>query len=333
MTVAAGGEAAAIVRVEPASIEEWRHAWSASEGATFFHGPGWATLWEQYSGGRVHAAPRKVGFSDGRSAVVGATRAPTRVPGVERDVLSPEGNCGGWVSVDELSEAHARSLGELVLRSPSLIWRAGPADPAVLRLGLPGAREEVTHVIDLRGGAEAARARWKKRARQAAARALRDGVRVREGRAHADWVAFASLYRECVSGWERPLVVYRDELFRLLAESGEPGVRLWLAEQDGTPRAGAVVLTHRRYAVVWLGASAPRRQPGATNALDWGVIGALAEEGAHVYDLNGSGPLAGVVRYKESIGASPVEVLAFERRHPLERAGAALRARLHGGRR
>ncbi|MGZ8693518.1 MAG: GNAT family N-acetyltransferase, partial [Gaiellaceae bacterium] len=103
----------------------------------------------------------------------------------------------------------------------------------------------------------------------------------------------------------------------------ERGVQLWLSEVDGEPCAGAVVLMHRRYATYWHGASLPRRCPGATNLLQWELLGTLEQRGIATYDLNGSGPLAGVVRFKESLGAKRARVVAYERRHPLERAASA----------
>jgi hypothetical protein len=140
------------------------------------------------------------------------------------------------------------------------------------------------------------------------------------------------LYHASVERWKRPLVTYRESLFPLLSDRADRGVRLWLAELDGEPCAGAVVLSHHRYATGWLSAAALERCPGAGNLLQWELLHLLADRGVETYDLGGSGSLAGVVRFKESLGGKQARVLAYQRRHPLERAASAA-TRLRGNRR
>jgi hypothetical protein len=327
----------------PASRAEWREAYDASPDATFFHGPGWADLWERYTDGRTRAAPRRVELGDGSRAVLAILREPTAVPLLERDVVSAAGNVGGWVSADALDERHARALAAELLRAPALIWRRGPSDPLACALRIPGARTESTHVIDLRGGADAALARWRPAARRELGRASRGGATVREGTGPEDWRAYEEVYRASVARWERPSTVYDRRLFDVLATADDPEVRLFLAEAAGEAVAGAVVFTHRRHAVYWHGASAPARCAGASNLVQAAVVEILAAEGVATYDLNGSGPHAGVAQFKESIGGRRAAVYALHRAHALERAGswskrllvgrgAASTARAAGGR-
>jgi hypothetical protein len=318
-----------VAGVRRATLAEWRAVADADEDATFFHGPAWSELWEAYTEGAVRPDPKLVEFADGRSAILGITKVPTRIPGLMRDTLSPEGTCGGWVSADALGEGHMRSLAEVVLGASACVWRVGPADEELLAVAPEGGREESTHVIDLREGAAAARERWRPEARRTAERARRNGVRVREGTNLRDWQAYMRLYHESVERWERPLVTYRDSLFSLLSDRADQGIRLWLAELDGEPCAGSVDFVHHRHATGWLGAAAPERCPGAGNLLHWEVLHLLADEGIQTYDLGGSGPLAGVVWFKESLGAKRTRVLAYQRRHPLERAASTV-ARLCG---
>ncbi len=327
-----------VAAVSPATRAEWRDAFAADTCATFFHGPAWSELWEEYTRGAIRPNPVRVEFVDGRSAILGISRVPTRVPGVLRDTLSPEGNCGGWVSAAALTPEHGDALSRVILASSPCVWRLGPADRGRVTTPPDGGRRELTHLIDLRQGTDAVWDRWKPSARGSARRASRCGVRVVEGAGRRRWEAFAELYEAAVSRWSRPLDVYESRLFSLLAERVDAGVRLWLAEVDGEACAGSVVLTHRPHAIAWLGASVPGRAPGASNLLDWEVLRQLTDEGFAIYDLSGSGPLQGVVRYKESVGARREPVIAYERRHPLERVGSAVRvlgrkARLLAGKR
>jgi hypothetical protein len=322
MTVTTKTASGQVTVVRPATVNEWRAVADADEDATFFHGPAWSELWEAYTEGQVRPAPRLVEFADGRRAILGITKVPTRIPGLLRDTLAPEGNCGGWVSADVLGEAHIRSLAEIVLGASACVWRVGPADEELLAVAPDGGREEFTHVIDLGEGAAAARERWRPEARRTAARAFRRGARIVEGTSPSQWKAYARLYRSSVQRWDRPLFTYRDSLFSLLSARADQGIRLWLVELDGEACAGAVTFTHRRYATYWHAATAPDRCPGAANLLHWELLDLLADEGIRTYDLNGSGPLPGVVKFKETLGARRARVLVYERRHALERAAS-----------
>src|SRR5687767_15266099 len=78
-----------VVSVTDATMREWREAHASARTATFYHGPLWAEIWEAYTNGSMKPAPRKVEFSDSRTAILGVTRQPTGVPFLARDVFSP----------------------------------------------------------------------------------------------------------------------------------------------------------------------------------------------------------------------------------------------------
>jgi hypothetical protein len=320
VTGAEAASSANVTQIRAATTSEWRSAFDADEHATFFHGPAWSELWHVYTEGAMKPDPRLVEFDDGTSAILGVTKVPTRIPGVTYDALSPEGNCGGWVSADDLGEAHGKALADVVLRASAYVWRVGPTDENARSAAPDGGRKEFTQLIDLREGAEAARARWRPSARRAVAQASRRGARLVEGTRRQHWEAYRRLYHASVQRWERPLFTYGDSLFSLLADGADVGIRLWLVELDGEPCAGTVVLVHRRHATSWQGATMPRRCPGAMNFLDWELLQLLADEGVWTYDLGGSAGLSGVVKYKETLGAVGARVVAYERRHPLEHA-------------
>jgi hypothetical protein len=183
-----------------------------------------------------------------------------------------------------------------------------------------------THVIDLRDGADAVRARWKKEQRAEVRRALRAEVQVREARTWSDWLAYFQNYLETRKLWKTPTSTYDLELFRLLWEADSPAVRLWLAEQRGLVVGGIVMFVHADSAVAWHGAQAPRGT-GASNLLHWEILASLEAEGIRTYDLNPSGGHQGVVKHKESLAAEPVPYAYLVRRHPLERTLAAAGAR------
>ncbi|MEZ5102724.1 MAG: GNAT family N-acetyltransferase [Thermoleophilia bacterium] len=319
---------ATVASVRPATLEEWERAHAAT-GASYFHGPAWARLWERYGDSPLELAPLRVELTDGAAAVIGSTSEPTRLPGLRRLVLSPESCAGGFCGEAPLDWEQRLAVARWLVDRRPLLWRVGAADADLHQVVSRGCRIESTHVVDLTEGAEAARKRFRSSARGSARRAASLGVTIRRATSQEDWAAYARVYLDTVRRWTTPLRVYDERLFELLAGEPQEGVRLFVAEHEGRICAGDLVLVHGTHSICWHGATdrdiAP---PGTTNLLEWEVVGALAADGVLVYDMNGSGGLAGVVAFKESCGARPTRVLAHELRHPLERAARAVVGRI-----
>lgn len=320
--------AVAVTDVRPATMADWADAHARSSGTTFFHGPVWAQLWQAYSGGFFEPAPRRVEFEDGRSAILGVIRAPTRLPGVRRHYLSLEGNCGGWVSGDELEAGHARALAQQIVDLGSVVWRRHPLDVLATEVSVAATTIETTHLIDLRNGADAAHARWRKTAAHAAAGAERNGAVVRQATSLDDWSAYFDLYERMSKRWARPMALYKRPLFSLLGALDDDAVQLWLTELDGRLVGGGIFFRHGSHVVNWHGISDPTTCPGSSNLLDRKMIDILAARGVATYDLNGSGPNPGVVWHKESMGGVAAPILTVYRTHPLERIGRSVKRRL-----
>jgi Acetyltransferase (GNAT) domain len=297
--------------VRPASLDEWGAAYDASPHVTFFHGPRWSRTISEYRGD-YRPEPLFVELEGGSTAVLGVTTAPTGIPGIRRRLVSPEGCCGGWCAPDRPSVSDTMALAK-VLAQGEVIWRTGPPDDAIPDAALPGARDEVTHLIDLIEGAQAARKAWKAAARREVGRAERAGVTVRLGDGSDDWNAYRALYVKTVERWTTPLTVYADRLFEIIPRVAGDEALLLLAERDGEACAGAVVFVHGDHAAYWHAASDVTAAPGAMNALQWEALDVLEQRGVSTYDLLGSGPLAGVVKFKESIGGVPRRVRALTR--------------------
>ncbi|HSP72150.1 MAG TPA: hypothetical protein VLN26_07275, partial [Gaiellaceae bacterium] len=148
------GQKAGVKGIRPATAGEWSDAHAASADATFFHGPVWSAVWESYTHGTFRASPLLVEFEDDATAVIGATTVPTRIPGLRRTLLSPAGNCGGWVSRDALTPTHAAALADTITGNGPVLWRRHPQDTLACGVAIPGSFEEFTQVVDLRDGAD-----------------------------------------------------------------------------------------------------------------------------------------------------------------------------------
>ena len=310
-----------MMAVRPASLDEWAAAYDASPHVTFFHGPRWSRVISEYRRD-YRPEPLLVELEDGSTAVLGITTAPTGIPGIRRRLVSPEGCAGGWSAPRRPSASDTVALAR-VLADGEVIWRVGPADDAIPDAALPGARDEVTHLIDLREGARAARQAWKAAARREVGRAERAGVTVRVGDRPDDWNTYRALYGKTVARWEAPLTIYADRLFEIIPRVAADEALLLLAERAGEACAGAVVFVHGHHAAYWHAASETRAAPGAMNALQWRALALLEQRGVAWYDLLGSGPLTGVVTFKESVGGVPHRVRALTRS---TRAVATVRA-------
>jgi len=197
------------------------------------------------------------------------------------------------------------------------VWRLAPAWAGRMP-PLRGAVAEVTHIIDLTDGADAALVRWSAPAARQARRAARDGAAVREATDNAAWAAYDALYRQSLRRWSRPTSVYDAGFFRALRRHAGAEARLFLAERDRRAVAGALVLTAGSHASYWHGASAPGAAPGAANLLQREIVLALAAGGFAVYDLNPSGGHEGVRRFKASIGAREAPAPIVTRHRPRE---------------
>ena len=265
-----------------------------------------------------------VDLDDGSSVVLGITSAATGLPGIRRRLLSPLGCTGGWVATDTLSGPAMATLAPLLCRG-ELVWRVGPSDDLIPDAALPGFRDELTHVIDLREGADAARASWSGSARRGVGRAERAGVTIRIGVTSEDWDAYRRLYGRTRDRWDTPLNEHDDSLFGLISKIGGDEALLVLAERAGEACAGAVMFLHGRHASGWHAASDVASASGSFNALQWTVLDILEKRGIDTYDLLGSSGLEGVVKFKLSIGGFPHRVRTVVGTHFLVAAARSAR--------
>ena len=284
-----------------ASVDEWQDAFIAKPRATFFHGPAWSLAWQDHTAGALRASPRRVALTRGRVALLGVTEERGRL-GCTVNHLSPAGTYGGWVSRHQLEPEDLTVPTSAIEGLGTFIWRAPARPPSTT--GVSGRDADLTHVIDLRQGANGAHRAWSDAARRRVRRAERAGAVVVEARGDRDWDAYDRLYRASLERWgERASSAYDVGLFVAIRARGGKDVRLWLVKAGDEVVAGALVLTAGRHAAYWHGASDTARVPGAANLLHWEIISVLAGEGAAVYDLGPSGGHAGVMRFKATLGA------------------------------
>ncbi len=145
--------------------------------------------------------------------------------------------------------------------------------------------------------------------------AARKGVAVREETGPEDLVQFYELLEETArrDGFAIRSFRYYQDLWECLVEPGL--ARLFVAEYEGKPLAGAILFHLGETAWYVYGASSGRRRELMPNhALQWAMIRWAMRQGCTVYDFRGvSGdldpvnPLYGLYRFKKGFGAALVE--------------------------
>ena len=115
-------------------------------------------------------------------------------------------------------------------------------------------------------------------------------------------------------------------MFAILRSQDPQRIKLWVARDDEQILAGTICLYHRRTVMYWLGAfRADQQKLRASPFLHAEIMNHGRAEGYWWYDFNPSGPIPGVVTFKERFGAQRLPANSVIRRAPLKRRLAAVR--------
>jgi lipid II:glycine glycyltransferase (peptidoglycan interpeptide bridge formation enzyme) len=159
--------------------------------------------------------------------------------------------------------------------------------------GRPVQPNFATVILDLAKSADEVMTALPQKSRHALKRALRDGVTVQSGGASKKNLAIMTRLMQ-VTMADKPGVIreqsYYESFWKLYCDRGLG--KLFFAYYDGTPVAGAFVMTYGKKATYKDGGSIRERTVyGASHALQWHIIEWLIEQGITTYDLCGTPPL------------------------------------------
>lgn len=319
--------------MRPASDREWDSAWQGCDYATYFHSRAWAETWRDYSGGEIRPAPLHVAFDDGASAVLAISRRDTLRGLVPEFLLSPAGTFGGWVSADDLGDAHVDQLTRTLLAMHGRIqWRLNPYAP--LR-AVAGVEDDETHATPLERDFEAVRKRWSRGTKSNVNRAAKAGVEVAVADDLESWRGYFAAYEASLERWgETATTGYEWRLFELLHARREQGVKLWVGRIGGEVAAGALCVYGPRHVAYWHGAA--REEHFAARPVNLVMAEAMRDACARAYswfDFNPSAGLEGVLRFKRGFGAEALPAPLLRRGSPGARAverGVALGRKARG---
>lgn len=300
----------ALMSVRPAKEEEWASIWEQCDYATYFHSPEWARIWQVYTEGRVRSNSKLVTFSDGKTALLPLSCKEIYKGLVTKNLSSPAGTFGGWISTDDLEIAHATCLGAYMTKElGDLVWRANPYDRFASEIGASIGTKDVTHALELSTDFEAILKGWKEGHRRAARKARREGVTVRSASTLEDWRAYYEVYEDSLRRWGNTASsIYGWKIFNEMFRQRSSKIRLWLSLYEEKLVAGALCVYSKRHVAYWHGAALEdyfHLRP--VNLLMYEAIKDACDRGYAWFDFNPSGEHEGVRVFKRKFGARELE--------------------------
>jgi CelD/BcsL family acetyltransferase involved in cellulose biosynthesis len=309
----------------PPDRAAWDALVTAAPTATIFHTAAWAELWTgEWRDARWEAIVLEEG---GRYE--GAIGAIVRHRGPVRTVFSmPFSTYGGpLVRADHpdpaavrraLLEAFGRLAASRLTLRAEITWYGGVRNELPPKLP---ADETFTHVLPLGRDYESLSAGFAPAARRLVRQSEESGLAIRAAENLEDVRAFYNLAVETVrrrGGTPKPFSLYA-RIFKALVPAGLARYHLVLHEER--PVAGSLHLFREGVATSWLPVSSEAAWPlRPNNFLISRVLMSLCDAGYLEYHFGASPPdAAGLIRFKESWGASPRPVVTAGRRSDLHR--------------
>ena len=298
-----------IVKIRSASTSEWDQIWQACDYATYFHSREWAEIWQSYTQGKIHPAPKLIGFSDRRTVLLPCS-VQESFHGLAKIYLSsPEGTFGGWISEDSIEPAHADLLTNFLTRKVgNLVWRMNPYAEYSGHDSQAVLQPDETHTLALSDGFDALVSTWKKgnaSMLRKTHKARKEGISVQTLVSKQDWLVYYQVYQNSLQRWGREVESgYRWELFETMRQKKSDSIKLWAAIYQNQIIAGALCFYAKHHVVYWHGAALSdffNLRP--INLLMTEIIQNACSQQYRWFDFNPSGGNQGVIAFKQSFGA------------------------------
>jgi CelD/BcsL family acetyltransferase involved in cellulose biosynthesis len=294
-----------IEKIQPAEESEWRRVWKECDYATYFHSPGWAHIWREYTGGAVRPTPRRIVFSDGLTALAPLSEQSICRGILKRHVSSPAGTFGGCISSDPLAAEHFDLLGRYMKSLANLNWRINPYAPFHTDATACAFSDDYTYAIDLETSWDVLcttmnRSQIPRKVRQAEKHHLRV-----DRMAQRHLKAYHAIYLDCQHRWDSATNSYTPRIFELLY--GDANCEFWgVFGPDNRMLCAGPFLIASRHVASWLAlASSDSLHMKPYECLYYHLIQHYKERGFKWFDFNPSGGHEGVDRFKKGFGAAP----------------------------
>jgi len=307
----------AIDQVRPAQPEEWDEIWYQCSYATYFHSREWAEIWSRFKQGRQRPNPLLVMFSDGKEALLPLTAAMWPGGFGKSFVSSADGTYGGWITADPLGREHAILMKEFLTRELGhLFWYINPYDDLVAAIGLDANfHHDETHTINLERGFDLVYKDWTHACRNNERKARKSGILVRHAQNEEDWREYYRAYEDSLRRWgDQALGKVDWAFFQEMFNRQSDHIKLWLATTTNEiVVAGTLMCYARKIAAAWHSARLAHYaafQP--SNRLYYEILSDACEKGYRWFDFGFSAGIEGVLRFKKSFGAKPIDCAYIE---------------------
>ncbi|NEO39515.1 MAG: GNAT family N-acetyltransferase [Moorea sp. SIOASIH] len=319
-----------ITKTYLANSEEWDKIWQKCNYSTYFHSREWAEIWNTYTQGEFRPNPLIILFSDQKRALIPLSYKLGNQKFIKKYSSSPDGTFGGWISADELTIDHAILLVKFLDKNfwGKLSWRVNPynelASKAVAISCVSEQEEDTTHAINLEVGFETISKTWKKGGNSMARKvrkAIKEGVSVTTASTLDQWWEYYQVYQDSLRRWgDNSLGSYSWELFKTIFQLKSPNVKLWLAYYQDQIISGALCFYAKKHVVYWHGSSLEKYlNLRPVNLVMYEIVKDSCEQGYSWFDFNPSGGLPGVIAFKKSFGAEPLNCYMIYVDHKLRR--------------
>jgi lipid II:glycine glycyltransferase (peptidoglycan interpeptide bridge formation enzyme) len=291
--------------INTVSVDLWEQVARRSAYATFFHTPTWSRIIAE-SFPEYHIATRGCLLDDGLVALVPMV-ATTEKNGYFRWIESMfPGGYGGAIAERVLTQPEIDFIFH-ALQDSRAAYIHVMGNPYVDHdLPIEYSRtEEFTHVVNLQQSCDDIYAGYSTEKKRHVARAQKLGVQVSRAHTESEYREYYAVYQDSLRRWgDKALNEYPYGLFERLLGHASDSIQLWVAKVDDAIVSGNVTFYHNCHAVYWHGATLESHfKYHPAPLLMHEAIRDAQQRGFRFYDMNPSGGLAGVERYKEGFGA------------------------------
>lgn len=301
------------------SDESWLAACKECPEATFFHTPYWADLFEKRSPAKYSKATYSIRFDNGCNVVIPLIRKRHFFGLVTIACSMPAATFGGPVSKFALSDMQKNTVLKSLYRYPNLLLRENPYFPLSDLQDGASVWNDPTQAIDCSLGYDTI---WKNAAhshRKCVRNGSKNGVVITVAQNREEWDRYLLLYAASIERWKKRSIfsgVYYDAPFFNSIEHLDPSLRrLWLAKKDNEIIAGIICFYWNNHVVAWHGAAhAEYFSLYPTNLLYDRALYDAIQGGFRWFDCNPCGGLAGVYKFKEHMGAQPLQSRVVQKR-------------------
>ncbi|HOI57113.1 MULTISPECIES: GNAT family N-acetyltransferase [unclassified Methanoculleus] len=290
----------------------WRSFLDGRENVYFFHTPEWAKIMKEAFNYRV--ATRLYHTPEGDILI---PMMESRRFGFSFYQAVPHGYGGIFSSSDASDRLLLSVIASMAGGRHLSLDIALPPGATLQADGLPRIRKTLsqwnyTHIVRLRGPGGAVEEKYNRHVRRDIRVAERNHVETVQKDSLMQFRQYYALYERRAREWGHRIPPYSLDFYDLLHRYGRPYVQVRLAEMHGAVIGGLVTFEYMDTMFTWSNAAPEAsRSFRPIHLLLHDALQSAQEKGYSLVNLGGSGNLQGVQKFKESFGATRVDLETY----------------------